>query len=124
MKRTTANTRAPAKRRAPTSPFAALRSALDMSRGEFARLLGFSERSLSDWESGRQVPGEPALRLLRQMERVHRSASEVMEPGYVRQWFLAPSDAFGGLKPIELIERGEIDRVWRVLFAIESGTPI
>jgi hypothetical protein len=34
-----------------------------------------------------------------------------------------PNDAFGGLKPLEVIERGEIDRLWNMIFYLESGVP-
>jgi hypothetical protein len=29
--------------------------------------------------------------------------------------------AFGELKPLEVIERGEIDRLWNMIFYLESG---
>ena len=29
--------------------------------------------------------------------------------------------AFDGLKPLEVIERGEIDRLWNMIFYLESG---
>ncbi len=44
-----------------------------------------------------------------------------MKPKCVPAWLLAPNDAPGGLA---LIERGEHDRVWRMLFSIEAGVPL
>ncbi len=112
-------------RRAPvTSPFAALRIELDLSRPAFSRLLGFSERAVAGWESGAQAPGEAATRALRQIERIRDGAARVMKAKAVPAWLLAPNEAFGGLKPIELIERGEHDRIWRTLFSIEAGVPL
>jgi hypothetical protein len=32
-----------------------------------------------------------------------------------------PNEALGGLKPLEVIERGEIDRLWDMIFCLESG---
>ena len=37
------------------------------------------------------------------------------------EWLRTPNAAFGGLKPLEVIERGETDRLWRMLFYLESG---
>jgi hypothetical protein len=31
--------------------------------------------------------------------------------------------AFGGLKPLEVIERGEIDRLWNMVYELRSGMP-
>jgi hypothetical protein len=37
------------------------------------------------------------------------------------QWLQTPNPAFGELKPLEVIERGEIDRLWSMIFYLESG---
>jgi transcriptional regulator with XRE-family HTH domain len=110
----------------PAAPlsFEELRERLALTRSDFGRLLGFSERALASWEAGRQEPGEPAVRALRQLERLTLAAGRVMRAGQVPDWLLAPNQALGGLKPVEIIERGEIDRLWRALFAAESGAPI
>jgi hypothetical protein len=39
----------------------------------------------------------------------------------VGPWLDTPNDAFSGLKPLDLIERGEMDRLWRMIFEVESG---
>lgn len=38
-------------------------------------------------------------------------------------WLTAPNDAFDGLKPLEVIERGESDRIWQMIFLMRSGSP-
>jgi hypothetical protein len=38
-------------------------------------------------------------------------------------WLDTPNDGFGGLKPLEVIERGEIDRLWNMIYYLESGVP-
>jgi hypothetical protein len=48
------------------------------------------------------------------------------EPGFrafTSEWLTTPNEAFGDLKPIEVIERGEVDRIWRMIYYIESGQP-
>jgi hypothetical protein len=47
-----------------------------------------------------------------------------MQPDYVGTWLVTPNDALGGLKAIECIERGETERVLRVLFFWEAGIPL
>ena len=39
----------------------------------------------------------------------------------VGEWLDTPNEAFSGLKPLDLIERGEVDRLWRMIFEVQSG---
>ena len=102
------------------SPIHKLRTDLGLSPATFARLLGASERSIRLWESGEE-PGESHARHLTQLERICAAARKVMKPRFVGKWIATPLEALGGQKPLEAIERGEYDRVWRVLFGVESG---
>jgi len=49
------------------------------------------------------------------------SRSQVVEPDGIPQWLETPNPAFNGLKPVEVIERGEIDRLWDMIYYLESG---
>ena len=102
------------------SPIRTLRTKLGLGRVEFGRLIGASERSIADWERG-ESPRQAHARLLSQLERVYATASKVMKPEFIGTWLETPLEELGGLKPREAMERGEHDRVWRILFAIESG---
>ncbi len=46
-----------------------------------------------------------------------------MRPEFIGQWMETPNPAFGGLKPLEVWERGEEDRIWAMIFYLESGIP-
>jgi hypothetical protein len=46
-----------------------------------------------------------------------------MAPGEIGRWLKHPNAAFDGCTPIQLVERGESDRLWRMLFDLESGQP-
>ena len=46
-----------------------------------------------------------------------------MKPAFIPQWLHTPNEAFDGLKPLEVIEREHIDRIWRMIFYLESGMP-
>jgi transcriptional regulator with XRE-family HTH domain len=115
------NTRHPGK--APLPPpslVAALRAKLRLPRKTFSRLTGFSERAIADWEKGKAV-SEPGLRRMREIERLQERLAEVVERESIPQWLETPNPAFDGLKPLEVIERGEIDRLWTMIFYLESG---
>ena len=99
---------------------AEVRRRLGLSRKLFSRLTGFSERAIAHWESD-QAPEEPGLRRIRETERFQARLAEVVAPEAIPRWLDAPNDAFDGLKPLEVIERGEIDRLWNMIFYLESG---
>ena len=44
-------------------------------------------------------------------------------PDQLAAWLKAPNPAFGGSQPLLVIERGEIDRLWRIIYFLESGSP-
>jgi DNA-binding transcriptional regulator YiaG len=99
---------------------AQVRSRLGLSRKLFSRLTGFSERAIANWESG-APPDAPGLRRIRETERFQQRLGEVIQPKSIPEWLDTPNEAFGGLKPLEVIERGEIDRLWNMIFFLESG---
>ncbi len=106
---------------AKVSTIRALREAMQLPRKTFCRLIGFSERAVAEWESGHQVPNELAERRLHELQRLQEGLSKVVKSEVVPHWMTTPNDAFGGLKPLEVIERGETDRLWRMIYFLESG---
>ncbi|HEX4141911.1 MAG TPA: helix-turn-helix domain-containing protein [Pirellulales bacterium] len=107
---------------AKTVSVVTLRKEFGLNRKMFARLTGYSERAIAQWESGTALGGA-SVQKMNEMLRLHRALAEVMKADFVPQWLQQPNDAFGGLKPIEVVERGEIDRIWRMIYLLESGTP-
>ena len=59
----------------------------------------------------------------KKLYRLCEALSEVADFDSLGVWFRTPNDAFDGLKPIEVIERGEIDRLWEMVFRLRSGMP-
>ena len=55
--------------------------------------------------------------------RLRAALAEVMREEFIPQWLQAPCEGLGGLKPVEALERGEVDRLWRVILLIGSGMP-
>ena len=65
----------------------------------------------------------PTDRRIAEVVRLLDALTQVVKPQSIRGWLTAPNAAFDGLKPVEVIERGEIDRLWRMIFFLESGVP-
>jgi DNA-binding transcriptional regulator YiaG len=106
------------------NPVASLRSALAMPRSKFARLLGRTERAVIDWESGRAEPQGLSQQRIRELERLTEALHSLFDNAAIGKWFDTPNAAFGSLKPIEVIERGETDRLWQMVFEIKAGTHV
>ena len=99
-----------------------LRDSLQMARPLFSRLINVSERAIAEVESTHKRV-DKLQRNYVEVKRLCDSLSEVLEPSALGDWFNSASEAFGGLKPIEVIERGEIDRLWEMVFRLRSGLP-
>ena len=99
-----------------------LRLLLKLPRPIFARLMNCSERALANWEGGAPIQDIYKSRL-NELRKLHDELAEVAEPESIGAWFTAPNEEFAGMKPIELIERGEMFRIWRMVFFLKSGTP-
>ncbi len=100
----------------------ALRSRLGLNRETFARLLPVSTRSLAAIEHG--APRNSVVsRRLTELDRIVQALREVINDEALGPWMVRPNQAFDGLKPIEVIERGEVDRIWQMVFLLRSGAP-
>ena len=58
-----------------------------------------------------------------EVDRVVEILSSVMAKKTIDKWLATPNGAFDGLTPLEVIERGDIDRIWRMVDLLESGRP-
>jgi hypothetical protein len=104
------------------NPVRALREQLGFNRKSFSRLTGFSERAIAGWEADKPLSDVSRQRVL-EISRLRQALANVMNGDFVGEWLNAPNPAFEGLKPLEVIERGEVDRLWRMIYQLESGMP-
>ena len=101
---------------------AELRKRLQLKQAVFARMVPLSQRSLATLESG-TPPTEVVARRLVELQRLTDALSEVMREETLGTWLQTPNDAFNGLKPVEVIDRGESDRLWEMIYSLRSGVP-
>jgi DNA-binding transcriptional regulator YiaG len=87
-----------------------------------SRMTGFSLRAVANWNSGKS-PSAPVRRALVEMDRLLDSLSRLMKPKDVGRWLKEPNPALDGSTPVQVIERGQTDRIWRLLYFLESGEP-
>jgi DNA-binding XRE family transcriptional regulator len=99
-----------------------LRDRLQMKRRTFERVVNVSERTIAKVESTAML-AEKLQRSYNELFRLVEALSEVVDPDSLGSWFDTPNEGFQGLKPIEVVERGEIDRLWEMVFRLRSGIP-
>ena len=99
-----------------------LRHRLRMTRKPFCRLLDVSERTLADVEAEKRT-ADKFKRNYTKIRRLVEALSEIIDTDYLGEWLETPNEAFDGLKPIEVVERGEEDRLWEMYFRLSSGMP-
>ncbi len=56
------------------------------------------------------------------MNRLCSALADAMSPSFVGVWMDSPNEMLGGLKPVEAIERGQVDLVWRVAEGLRDGS--
>ena len=87
------------------------------------RLSGYSPRSVASWSKGVKATA-PARRKFTELVRLFDVLADLMEdPRQVSEWLQEPNPAFDGSTPLQVIERGETDRLWKMIHALESGEP-
>jgi hypothetical protein len=62
-------------------------------------------------------------RRLIELERLTNALAEEMNEESLGKWLQTPNEAFDGLKPLEVIDRGESDRIWSMVYFLRSGVP-
>lgn len=110
--------------KASISPIKQLRDEIHVTRKIFCRLLPVSERLLADLETSKREASDTVQREFNELKRLITALKGVMELDFLSEWIMTPNAAFTELKPIEVIERGEVDRIWKMIYHIESGQPM
>jgi DNA-binding transcriptional regulator YiaG len=100
-----------------------VRERYGLSQALLARLLDVSLRTASGAESVATAPAQ-LRRNLTQVNRLCEALAEAMEPAFVGHWLDQPNEMLGGLKPVEAIERGQLDLVWQVVEGLRTGSQL
>ena len=93
----------------------ALRRKGAMKNIEVANLLGTRPETVSRWNQGRAYPHARTEKMLLELEYIIDQLSEYYEPDEARQWIFAPQKLLAGRSPAELIGKGRIGDVMRLV---------
>lgn len=75
-----------------------------------------------------KIPNEYFLKIkaankVEETARLFNSLSEIVKKESIPEWLVKPNSAFNVLTPLELIERGEISRLYEMIEDLSSGNP-
>jgi DNA-binding transcriptional regulator YiaG len=93
-----------------------------ISHDTLTRMTGFSLRAVSNWSQGSK-PSSSTGRRLTEIKRLFAALEKLVSPEAIGPWLKDPNPAFDGSTPLQVIERGETDRIWRMVYELESGEP-
>ena len=93
---------------------------IGVTQDSFTRLMGFSPRTVAHWTSGR-TPSGSAQKRLSEVARLFDALSEMVDAKAIGEWLKQPNPAFDGSTPLQVIERGETDRIWRMIWELQTG---
>ena len=91
-------------------------------RQDLTRLTGYSLRAVDQWATGKP-PAAPARKQLTELIRLFDALADLMDSKQVGPWLKSPNPAFANSTPLQVIERGEQDRLWRMIHQLETGEP-
>jgi transcriptional regulator with XRE-family HTH domain len=86
----------------------------------FTRLVGVSRRAVAMWLAG-EPPSRANQRNLSEVTRLFSALAEVVPAPQIGRWLEASNLAFEGSTPLQVIERGESDRLWRMVWELREG---
>ena len=99
-----------------------LRRAFQLSRERLARLIGVSAKTVERWEARPTRPARDETRVrMAQLREIAELGTTVYTAERLVDFMSAPLAEFGGLTPLQLIERGEAERVMAALAADYEG---
>ena len=96
------------------------RKSVGLNRSTFAWLASVSERTLATYEKLPQLSA-PAKAQVTEAVRLIRALSELIPVQELAVWLQTPNPGFDGRSPKKLIEAGERDLVWEMIYQTRHG---
>ena len=91
-----------------------------MNYDVLAKALSVSRRAISGWLSGQEPERINRVRI-NEFGRLVAELRTIIKPEKLKSWWKQPVANFGGSTPLQVLERGETDRIWRMIWEIGQG---
>ena len=99
-----------------------LSRAYNLSNEAVSRVTGASPRTVSYWNAG-TPPQRSSAQKIREVTRLFDALAGLIKAKAIGSWLQQPNQAFDGSTPLQVIERGETDRLWRMIWHLREGNP-
>jgi hypothetical protein len=87
----------------------------------FSRLVGIPHRTVHIWMQRGTITDE---RGVVEAWRLFSGLTELVPVSEIAVWLESPNPAFDGLTPLQVIEQGESDRIWQVIWELRTAGKI
>ncbi|PZR77374.1 MAG: hypothetical protein DLM52_04665 [Chthoniobacterales bacterium] len=94
----------------------------NLSNEAVSRVTGASPRTVSYWNAG-TPPQRSSAQKIREVTRLFDALADIIKAKAIGRWLQQPNKAFDGSTPLQVIERGETDRLWRMIWHLREGNP-
>ena len=103
------------------SVIGAAKSGFGLTSDELARVIGFPATFVDAWSRGRQPMSASAGPKLVDAGRLAAALRQIMPPELVGNWMRTPNPSFENQTPLQVVERGRADRLWRMIGQIDAN---
>ena len=101
-------------------PLRRLSRTYHLSNEALSRVTGASPRSISYWNAG-IAPQRSSAQKLKEVTRLFDALADIIKSNTIASWLQRPNKEFDGSTPLQVIERGESDRLWRMIWQLREG---
>ena len=91
-----------------------------LSNEVVSRVTGASPRTVSYWNAG-TPPQRSSVQKIKEVTRLFDALADIIKGSVIGEWLQRPNKQFDGSTPLQVIERGETDRLWRMIWQLREG---
>jgi DNA-binding transcriptional regulator YiaG len=91
-----------------------------LSNEVVSRVTGASPRTVSYWNAG-TPPQRSSIQKIKEVTRLFDALADIIKGSVIGEWLQRPNKQFDGSTPLQVIERGETDRLWRMIWQLREG---
>ena len=91
-----------------------------LSNEVVSRVTGASPRTVSYWNAG-TPPQRSSAQKIKEVTRLFDALADIIKGSVIGEWLQRPNKQFDGSTPLQVIERGETDRLWRMIWQLREG---
>lgn len=91
-----------------------------LSNEVVSRVTGASPRTVSYWNAG-TAPQRSSVQKIKEVTRLFDALADIIKGSVIGEWLQRPNKQFDGSTPLQVIERGETDRLWRMIWQLRES---